>query len=331
MFDNIYHPEGALAKAHILVTGGAGFIGSNIVGYLLKNGVKKVTVLDNLSNGYYKNIQPFEQDSRFRFVEGDILDYDLCLSLCKEADYVTHQAALGSVPRSIKNPIATNEANVTGFLNMLYAAKEGNVKRMVYASSSSVYGDHPQLPKKEAEIGNALSPYAVSKHINELYSQVFHHAYGFDSIGLRYFNVFGPNQSPEGPYAAVIPLFAQAMINGESPWVNGDGGQTRDFTFVENVIQINMKALFTTHPDAPGKVYNSGTHGRISLMELIDALNEILGTDIPPKFREPRSGDIRDSFANIDRAKELLGYNPLFSFRDGLKLTIDWYKKLFQA
>ena len=330
MFENIYHPENALENAHILVTGGAGFIGSNLIGYLLKHGVKKVTVLDNLSNGYHKNIEQYQSDDRFRFVEGDILDYDLCLSLCKEVDYVSHQAALGSVPRSVRNPRATNEANVTGFLNMLYAAKESGVKRMVYASSSAVYGDHPQLPKVEPDIGNALSPYAVSKRVDELYSQVFHHAYGFDSIGLRYFNVFGPNQSPEGPYAAVIPLFAKAMLQGGSPWVNGDGGQTRDFTFIENVLQVNIKALFADNPKASGQVFNSGTHGRVSLLELIDVLNEILGTDIKPRFREPREGDIRDSFANIDKAKKLLGYKPLFSFKDGLELTIDWYKQLFQ-
>ncbi len=331
MYEHAYHPESSLSEAHVLVTGGAGFIGSNLAGYLLAHGVGQVTVLDNLSNGYYHNLQPFENKSNFKWVEGDILDYELCLKLCKEADYVLHQAALGSVPRSINNPLATNAANVSGFLNMLQAAKEAGVKRMVYASSSSVYGDHPKLPKTEPEIGEALSPYAVSKRINELYAKVFYKNYGFETVGLRYFNVFGPNQSPEGPYAAVIPLFAKAMINGESPWVNGDGGQTRDFTFIENVIQANIKALFSQEEGAAtGSAYNVGTHGRVSVLELIEALNNLLGTKIDPQFRDPRPGDVRDSFANIDSAKALMGYDPLFSFEQGLALTIDWYKQLFQ-
>jgi UDP-N-acetylglucosamine 4-epimerase len=328
MYAHPYHPV-PLQGYTFLVTGAAGFIGSNLVGYLLHHGAKRVIALDNLSNGHFSNIEPYLSDPRFEWQEGDILDMPTCQRCCAQADYVLHQAALGSVPRSIKDPVATNQANVTGFLNMLTAAKDAGVKRFVYASSSSVYGDHPQLPKREEAIGNALSPYAVSKRVNELYAQVFFHTYGFPSVGLRYFNVFGPKQSPEGAYAAVIPLFAKAMIQGHSPQINGDGLQTRDFTYVENVIQANIKALFAEHPEAVGQVYNIGTHGRISLLDLVEALNEALGTQIAPQFREPRAGDIRDSFANIDKARALLGYEPRYTFIEGLRLTASWYQSLF--
>jgi UDP-N-acetylglucosamine 4-epimerase len=330
MYEIKYHPE-EISGLSFLVTGGGGFIGSNIVEYLLKFGAKHVRVLDNLSNGSRsRNIQPFKKFDNYKFIEGDITDLSACLKACEGIDYVLHQAAIGSVPRSIEFPLRTHHSNATGFLNMLEAAKANGVKRMVYASSSSVYGDSMQLPKVEENIGNPISPYAVSKLTNELYAHVFHLCYGLELIGLRYFNVFGPRQDPYGAYAAVIPLFAKAMIQGEQPVLNGDGSQTRDFTFVENVVQANIKSVFSEHPLAVNHVLNVGTHSRVSLLELVDTLNELLGTNEVASHRPPRGGDIQDSFANIDKAQELLNYDPKFDLKEGLQCTLGWYKELFE-
>lgn len=314
-----------ISKSTFLVTGGAGFIGSNIVSYLLKYNAGKVIVLDNLSNGYLKNIEPFIGLPNFQFIEGDITDFDSCVKAVRGVDYVIHQAALGSVPRSIENPLATHQANATGFLNILTASKDSNVKRVVYASSSSVYGDSKELPKTEDRIGIPLSPYAVSKRTKELYANVFALTYGLDVVGLRYFNVFGPNQSPNGPYAAAIPLFMDAVLNNASPFINGSGEQSRDFTFVENVVQANIKALFT-EKDVKGKVLNIAYGGRTTINELFYMIRSAVGNNVEPIYREERKGDVKDSLADISLAKELIDYNPDFSIQEGLKITIDWFK-----
>ncbi len=325
MYNTLYHTED-LSKYSFLVTGGAGFIGSNIVKYLLKYGAKKVRVLDNLSNGYLENIQEFMDNPFFEFLEGDIRDLETCKKAMQGIDYVSHQAALGSVPRSIDNPIRTNEANVSGYLNMLVAQKESDtVKRLVYAASSSTYGDSKALPKVEDNIGNPLSPYAVTKLVNELYADVFYKTYGTELIGLRYFNVFGPKQSPNGAYAAVIPLFMQALKDGESPTIYGDGGQTRDFTYVENAVQANVCAFFADDK-AINNVYNIAFGDRISLNTLWDDLKTISGKEITAEYGPARRGDVRDSLADISKAKSLLGYNPLFSVKDGLEVTWEVFK-----
>ncbi|HSZ25469.1 MAG TPA: SDR family oxidoreductase [Cytophagaceae bacterium] len=326
MFENNYHLCDITSKT-FLVTGGAGFIGSNLVEYLLKFNAGKVKVLDNLSNGYYKNIEPFLSNPSFEFINGDLLNEDTCLKACEGVQIVFHQAALGSVPRSIKMPLATNEANVTGFLNTLVAAKDSGVERFVYASSSSVYGDSPLMPKKEDIIGNALSPYAVSKRVNELYAKVFGEVYGIKTIGLRYFNVFGPRQNPKNPYAAVIPLFVYALLDGKAPVINGDGTQTRDFTFVENAVQANIRAAFTEHPDAFNKVYNAAVGDRISLNDLYQYLQEISEINIPAHYTAPRAGDIHDSHADISQARTLLGYDPKYKVKEGLEILFKWYKE----
>ncbi len=326
MFEANYHNCDISTKT-FLVTGGAGFIGSNLVEYLLKYKAGKVKVLDNLSNGYYKNIEPFLSNPTFEFIKGDLLEEATCLKACEGVNIVFHQAALGSVPRSIKFPVATNAANVTGFLNILTAAKDSGVERFVYASSSSVYGDSLLMPKTEAIIGNALSPYAVTKRVNELYANVFHDVYGIKTIGLRYFNIFGPRQNPKNPYAAVIPLFVYALLDGKAPLINGDGNQTRDFTFVENAVQANIRAAFTEHQEAFGKVYNAAVGGRISLNELYGYLQEISGIKIPAVYVEPRAGDIRDSHADISLAKNLLGYDPKIEVKEGLEILFKWYKE----
>jgi len=326
MYEINYHNTD-ISKTIFLVTGGAGFIGSNLVKYLLKFKAGKVRVLDNLSNGYYKNVEPFLSNPSFEYIEGDMLDVDTCIKACKDVNIVFHQAALGSVPRSIKFPLATNEANVTGYLNMLTAAKDAGVERFVYASSSSVYGDSQSMPKKEEIIGNALSPYAVSKRINELYAKVYGEVYGMKTIGLRYFNVFGPRQNPKNPYAAVIPLFVYALLDGKSPIIHGDGEQTRDFTFVENAVQANIRGAFTDNPDAFNKVYNAAVGGRISLNELYKYLQQVSGINLPANYVAPRAGDIRDSHADITLAKNLLGYNPKIEVKEGLEILFKWYKE----
>jgi len=324
MEENAYHTR-TLGDTTFLITGGAGFIGSNLVKYLLTHGAAKVRILDNLSTGFLKNIAPFLADPSFEFIEGDIRDPETCQRSCDGIDYVSHQAALGSVPRSIYDPVGTNQVNIDGFLNMLMAVKDSQVKRMVYAASSSTYGDSTELPKREDKIGNPLSPYAVTKLVNELYADVFRKTYQTDSIGLRYFNVFGPNQDPGGAYAAVIPLFIRSVLQGTPALINGDGSQTRDFTFIENVIQANVKAMLFPDP-LPHTVYNVACAERISLNQLWELLKELNGTDPGQSYGQSRTGDIHDSLADISRIKTDLGYQPLFSLREGLKLTLDWAK-----
>jgi UDP-N-acetylglucosamine/UDP-N-acetylgalactosamine 4-epimerase len=309
-----------------LVSGGAGFIGSHIAEYLLRHGAAGVRVVDNLSEGRRDNIRAFESDPRFQFIEGDICDARLMEQAMQGVHYVSHQAALGSVPRSIKTPLATNEANVTGFLTVLDTARRHAVKRMVYASSSSVYGDHPVLPKKEENIGNPLSPYAVSKRVNELYADVFSRTYGMELIGLRYFNIFGPRQNPQGPYAAVIPLFISSILGNSPAWLNGDGLQTRDFTYVQNAVQANIRALFSPHPEACGKVYNVAVGERVSVLDMYHILCEFAGAIPNPHFREAREGDIRDSLADISLARKFLNYQPQVKMNEGLRLTLESFK-----
>ena len=320
MYKASYHSQD-LSKYNFLVTGGAGFIGSNLVEYLLKYGAKKVRVLDDLSNGYRENIQEFMNHPSFEFIEGDIRNLDTCKQALIDIDYVSHQAALGSVPRSIDNPLLSNAVNVSGFLNMLVAQKENNtVKRLVYATSSSTYGDHKALPKVEDNIGKPLSPYAVTKLVNELYADVFCKTYGTQIIGLRYFNVFGPKQSPHGAYAAVIPLFMQALKDGVSPIMHGDGEQTRDFTYVENAVQANIRAFFA--PDTSvNDVYNIAYGDRCSLNTLWSDLQDISQIELKANYGPTRNGDIKDSLANISKANNLLEYDPLFSVKEGMKVT----------
>jgi len=328
MFDKKFF-EGEIKNSSFLITGGAGFIGSNIAEYLLKYGAEKVRVLDNLSTGFFENIESFISFSNFEFINGDIRNLEDCKKACDGIDFVLHQAALGSVPRSIENPIATNGSNIDGFLNMLVAAKDSTVKRFVYASSSSVYGDSPILPKSEDEIGAPLSPYAVTKYVNELYAAVFFKTYRLEVIGLRYFNIFGPRQNPKGAYAAAIPLFMDAILSNKSPYINGDGEQSRDFTFVENAVQANIKALYTKDPLAIGEVFNIACGDRITINELFQMLKDYSGSSVSAEYREPRAGDIKDSLADISKAKKMLEYSPEFGVKEGLQITLDWFKSKF--
>ncbi|MBS1641213.1 MAG: SDR family oxidoreductase [Bacteroidetes bacterium] len=314
----------------ILVTGGAGFIGSNLVETLLADSrVELVRVLDNLSTGSIKNIQLFFSNSKFQFIEGDVRNYETCLQACNNINLISHQAALGSVPRSINDPLTTNAVNITGTLNMFTAAKETNITRVVYAASSSTYGDHPDLPKVEDKIGNPLSPYAVTKYVNELYARVYANTYGLQLIGLRYFNVFGPKQSPNGPYAAVIPLFIQSLLNNQTPFINGDGSHSRDFTFVSNAVQANMKALFTENNEAVNQVYNIACGEQTTLLQLFNCLKNITQSNINVILREERKGDVKHSLADISKAKNLLAYLPEITVQQGLQQTVDWYKNNF--
>src|SRR5215203_3862124 len=311
----------------ILVTGGAGFIGSNLVKHLLKlEEVSKIRVLDNLATGALKNIEAFEGNQKFEFVQGDIRDYQTCLNACDDIDFISHQAALGSVPRSINDPLTTNNVNITGTLHIFTAAKEKDIKRVVYAASSSTYGDHPGLPKVEDKIGNPLSPYAVTKYVNELYAQVFSRVYDFHTIGLRYFNVFGPRQNPRGPYAAVIPLFITAALKHDTTYINGDGETSRDFTFVENAVQANVKALLSTNIEEH-QVVNIAFGERTTLNQLWECITGLLETDIKPKYRDFRAGDVKHSLASISKAKDLIGYEPRVSVKEGLKTSVEWYKR----
>jgi len=319
--------QGDISGKHFLVTGGAGFIGSHIVAYLLQHDAK-VRVLDNLATGLASNVALFKDDPRYEFMEGDIRNTADCARACAGITHVTHQAALGSVPRSVKDPVASNEVNVSGFVNMLTAAKDARVKTFVYASSSSVYGDEPNLPKIETRTGNLLSPYAVTKMANELYANVFHRLYDINVAGLRYFNVFGPRQDPNGPYAAVMPLFVTGILNRAPVYINGDGNQTRDFTYVDNAVQANIRALLAEDPAAFGQAYNVATGNNYTVNFLYKSIGDILGIDHPATYREPRAGDIRDSLADISKAQRLLGYEPTQQFLDGLKLTVAYFKSL---
>jgi UDP-N-acetylglucosamine/UDP-N-acetylgalactosamine 4-epimerase len=318
-----------LSNSGFLVTGGAGFIGGHIAEYLLKNGAKKVRVLDNLVNGFESNISILKQYPAFEFIEGDIRNTETCLQACEGIDFISHQAALGSVPRSMKEPVYFSEVNISGTVNIFKAAVDKGVKQVVYASSSSVYGDEQTLPKQEDKIGNALSPYAVTKRTNELYAKVFAEAYGLKIMGFRYFNIFGPRQDPDGPYAAVIPLFVKGILNKTPVYINGDGEQTRDFTFVENAVQINVKGMLTDNLAAFGKTYNVAIGERFTVNQLYKICQQQLKSDFAATYREPRAGDIRDSLADISLAKNLLGYQPTKKFEDGLIETIEYFKNLY--
>lgn len=314
----------------ILITGGAGFIGSNLCEYFLEKG-DQIICLDNFATGYRHNIEPFLSNSNFTLIEGDIRNLETCKEAVQGVDYVLHQAALGSVPRSINDPITSNDVNVSGFLNMLVASRDANVKRFVYAASSSTYGDSEALPKVEDKIGKPLSPYAITKYVNELYADIFSKTYGLETIGLRYFNVFGRRQDPNGAYAAVIPLFVKQFMDYESPVINGAGDFSRDFTYIENVVQMNERAIRTTNKEAVNTVYNTAVGDRTTLNELVAYLKEFL-TALDPKIASVeikhgpnRKGDIPHSLASIDKARNLLGYEPTHKIKDGLKEAVDWY------
>jgi len=319
-----------------LVTGCAGFIGSNLIESLLQRG-QKVVGLDNFSTGFQHNLDQVEAAvgretwKRFRFIEGDIRSLDTCREACKGVDYVLHEAALGSVPRSIDDPIASHESNVTGFLNMLVAARDARVKRFVYAASSAAYGDHPGLPKVEETIGRPLSPYGAGKHMNELYADVFGRCYGLETVGLRYFNVFGPRQDPDGAYAAVIPKWIAAMLRGETVYINGDGETARDFCYIDNVVQANILAATADNAEAVNRVYNVALGDQTSLNQLFASLAELLAARdasfdcAPPVYRDFRPGDVRFSRADISKATNLLGFKPTVRVDDGLERALDWY------
>ena len=314
----------------VLVTGGAGFIGSNLCEALLELN-NKVVCLDNFATGKKENIQHLKTNPNFKLIVGDIRNSEDCKKACEGVDFILHQAALGSVPRSITDPKTTNDVNVSGFLNMLIAAKDANVKRFVYAASSSTYGDSKTLPKIEENIGKPLSPYAITKYVNELYADIFNKTYGLDTIGLRYFNVFGRKQDPNGAYAAVIPKFVMQFMAHESPIINGDGEYSRDFTYIDNIVQLNLLALTATNQKALNQVYNGAFGERTSLNQLVNALKEKLSKfdpkihDVEVKYGPNRLGDVPHSLASIDKAKELLGYNPEFSFEKGLDEAVAWY------
>jgi UDP-N-acetylglucosamine 4-epimerase len=319
-----------LSSAKVLVTGGAGFIGSNLVEALL-NQNNQVVCLDNFSTGKRENVAPFLNHPDFTLIEGDIRVPEDCKKATVGMEYVLHQAALGSVPRSINDPMTTNNVNIGGFVNMLVAARDAGIKRFVYAASSSTYGDHPALPKVEEIIGKPLSPYAVTKYVNELYASVFADLYGMEIIGLRYFNVFGKRQDPDGDYAAVIPKFIKSLIDGIPPVINGEGKHSRDFTYVKNVVQVNQLALLTQNPEALNTVYNVAFGDNASLNELYNQLTGLLSeynpaiANIQPVYGLPRKGDVLHSLASIEKARRLLGYNPEYSLKDGLQEAIHWY------
>lgn len=319
-----------LKASRILITGGAGFIGSNLCEFFLNNDIA-IVCFDNFSTGKRENIKPYLNHDKFTLIEGDIRNLNACNEACKNVDYVLHQAALGSVPRSINDPITTNDVNISGFLNMLVAARDANVKRFVYAASSSTYGDHEALPKVEDTIGKPLSPYAVTKYVNELYADIFSSTYNLETIGLRYFNVFGKRQDPNGAYAAVIPKFIEQLIKHDSPFINGDGSYSRDFTYIDNVVQMNVMALTTNNQKALNTVYNVAYGERTTLTELTTLLKKYLSkfdssiSAVEIKYRAHRIGDIPHSLASIEKAKRLLNYDPKYNISDGLKAAITWY------
>lgn len=320
-FSEVNFKEGT----QFLVTGGAGFIGSNLCEAILGKGCK-VRCLDNLSTGKKANVDMFADNPNYEFIEGDIRDLDTCMKACDGAEFVLNQAAWGSVPRSIEMPLYYEQVNIMGTLNMMEAARHTGVSKFVYASSSSVYGDEPNLPKKEGREGNLLSPYALTKRVDEEYGKLYKKLYNLDTYGMRYFNVFGRRQDPDGAYAAVIPKFLKQLLNGEVPTINGDGKQSRDFTYIDNVIEANLKACKASS-EAAGQAFNIAYGGREFLIDIYYALTEALGVDIEPNFGPDRAGDIKHSNADISKAKELLGYDPSFSFEDGIKLAIEWYKE----
>lgn len=327
LYNQSYH-EIDLSKHCFLITGGAGFIGSNLVEYLLRYNAGHVRVLDNLSNGYFDNIKDFINLPNFEFINGDIRDLETCRKAVEGIDYISHQAALGSVPRSIIDPITTNEVNIGGFLNMLTAAKESkSLKQMVYAASSSTYGDSTILPKVEGKEGKPLSPYAVTKLVNELYAETFSRVYEFHTIGLRYFNIFGPKQNPGNPYAAVIPIFCNAFINKVCPIINGDGETSRDFTFVENAVQANIKALLIKNKPKH-EVFNIACGHQTTLNQVVDHLNQITDSNILPVFNPERAGDIKHSLASIEKANNFLKYNVKVNFLEGLTITYHYLNNL---
>ena len=330
LYNTKYHSCN-IADYRFLITGGAGFIGSNLVEYLLKYGAGHVRVLDNLSNGYFENIKDFLELPNFEFIEGDITDFDTCVRALEDVDFVSHQAALGSVPRSIADPVKTNEVNISGFLNMLVAAKSSpTLKGFVYAASSSTYGDSPKLPKVEGNEGNPLSPYAVTKLVNELYADVFSRVYSFHTIGLRYFNIFGPKQNPNNPYAAVIPIFCKHFLEGTQPTIFGDGITSRDFTFVENAVQANVLAMLYGHDGVhqiqKHEVFNVACGDQISLNEMVEILKDLTQKEIQAIYGDERRGDVKHSKASIEKIKSALGYHPKFRFNQGLGIVYDWYK-----
>lgn len=318
-YSNLKFPKDSV----FLVTGGAGFIGSNLCEAILKMGYK-VKCLDDLSTGKQANVDLFIDNPNYTFIKGDIKDLDTCMAACEGVDYVLNQAAWGSVPRSIEMPLFYEKNNIMGTLNMMEAARQQGVKKFVYASSSSVYGDHPVLPKKEGQEGNLLSPYALTKRVDEEFAKLYTRLYGLDTYGMRYFNVFGRRQDPDGAYAAVIPKFIKMLMNGETPTINGDGMQSRDFTYIENVIEANLKACLAPH-EAAGNAFNIAYGGREYLIDIYHSLTRVLGKNIEPNFGPDRAGDIKHSNADISKAREMLGYDPDYDFDSGLKLAIDWY------
>jgi UDP-N-acetylglucosamine/UDP-N-acetylgalactosamine 4-epimerase len=326
-----FHQNIDLSKSTFLVTGCAGFIGSHIAQYLLEHNAKLVKGLDNYLTGQKSNIDLLKQYPNFEFLEYDICNLTDCIKACEGVNYISHQAALGSVPRSIKNPIHSHVVNADGFLNMITAARDANVKRFVFASSSSVYGDSTELPKVESRIGNPLSPYAVTKYTNELYASVFARNYGMETIGFRYFNVFGPRQDPNGQYAAVIPKFISSLLNNENPVIDGDGLQTRDFTFIENVVQINIKAMLNDNAESTNKIYNVAVGANFSVLEMYTEMQNLIGTNFTASHTETRKGDIRNSLADITLAKTYLNYEPKVSFKEGLKQTVSYFKNQKQG